>query len=194
MSSRNHCRVRAATRGDIPAMTRIRYRAFGSSTFHTRLWPEHLRVLPNKGDDQQAWLAQRTKKHFDEGNETIHYIVAVQDLPSGEEVIVGSGEWIKPAGNDDDDDDDDKTGGKEPETDRSLVTQEAELPSALDKGVLEERAEGAKILQEAAERVLGKENMKNMWCKIIPGLCWLTKIPRSHANTRYSAKLDSCGS
>lgn len=175
MATKTSYRIRAASRKDIPAITRIRYHAFGTNNLHAALWPEHLRLLPNKGSDQQAWLTARTEKHFDEDISTMHYIVAVQDLTSGKEAIVGCGEWISPGPEESE---------TATETEQSVSEREAQLPAAMDKAVLRERTVGTRKLEEAAESVLGKENMKNMWCKIAPLLPTLDDVPGCRRYTK----------
>ncbi|KAH6658318.1 acyl-CoA N-acyltransferase [Truncatella angustata] len=164
MAETSPFRIRAATKQDVPAMTQILYRAFGTNQVHAAFWPQHLshlKVLPGPGD-HLVWRGARIEKLLDGSKPWAHCIVAVrQDPVSGEELMVGCAEWLAPEPVPAETDDDGDSSKKPPP--ESLEERLKKLPAAMDRQAMRDHVAGVKVLEDALGKELGEEAMKDMW-------------------------------
>ncbi|ETS84154.1 hypothetical protein PFICI_02179 [Pestalotiopsis fici W106-1] len=147
--------IRRATREDIPAMVQILYRAFGTKNLFAMLWPEslkHLRLLPGHGD-HLAWRTSRFESNFQDMKPWMHFIVAVQQSPTGEELMVGSAEWMAPA---------EKTNST-PDKDKTETDRETELPAGMDQAAFRESQAVNRAFEQSLEQALGEGSLEKMW-------------------------------
>ncbi|KAF3010331.1 hypothetical protein E8E14_007775 [Neopestalotiopsis sp. 37M] len=147
--------IRRATREDIPKLVQVLYRAFGTNNLFAALWPEslkHLRVLPGHGD-HFAWRTARLEENFQDMKPWTHFIVAVQQMPTGEERLLGSAEWMAPPAE------------AEGTADKDAMEKDRkrEYPAGMDQAAMRESEAVNKAFEQSLEQALGEGILKNMW-------------------------------
>ncbi|KAJ6781709.1 hypothetical protein PWT90_05714 [Aphanocladium album] len=85
--------IRKAVAADIPAMGALDVAGYRNSPFRCAMFPPERRVKPGDGDGLE-WFARGATRALESA--TTHYIVAVEDLGSPSEVIVGMAVWGSP--------------------------------------------------------------------------------------------------
>ncbi|KAK6069838.1 acetyltransferase [Seiridium cupressi] len=152
MASTTPIRIRVATKEDIPTMVDILHRAFAPNKVQTILFPEHLKTIPGSGD-YLAFRTSRFERDFLKMKPHMYYIVAVQDTPSGDEVMVGCAEWMAPVDEAD----------SEPAKKKTWKERAAALPAGMDPEAYRAHFECTKKLEAAVDEFVGEGSTKRMW-------------------------------